>query len=488
MEKSVQKSPFIIGFDGTALNKSLEKHLLEIDPAGVILFKRNIESLEQTSLLIKNLRDLLGEIIIAVDHEGGIVNRFPADCPVPPSPSALAYADSWDLVRKACSMQAELLAYLGFNMNFVPLVDLALFPENQVIGTRAFGDDPEKVSRYSEICIEEHERLKVGTTAKHFPGHGRTVVDSHYAVGRVLHESKEQLEEDLKPYGKTIGFGVPAIMTAHLSYPLLDREFPASLSQKILSGLLREELEFKGLIISDCVEMEGLSKNFPPETMIKNGLKAGVDLFISSFSLKRSREFQLALKKEYDKSCHSNPEIAQKIQTKTAAFLKSYSLFSRAQTDLPTLESSLELHKKTLEKRTIKHKTGNNTTYHLVELQSSVNRGINADTRWSAAADGIIAHSKRVTDKTVIDLQDIDQRNRIIKACNSTGKTLLVLTANGHLSENFSIFMRGCKAAKSSIHIALLDPADLCGVCDREWSTRGYNACTGIMLATELDA
>ncbi|MCG8336547.1 MAG: hypothetical protein MJE63_18725 [Proteobacteria bacterium] len=488
MENLAQKSPFIIGFDGTNLGKSLEKHLLEMNPAGVIFFKRNIESLEQTSLLIKNIRDLLGDIIIAVDHEGGIVNRFPADCPVPPSPSALAYANSLDTVREACRMQAELMVHLGFNMNFVPLVDLALFSENQVIGTRAFCDDPERVVQYSQICIEEHDRLRVGTTVKHFPTHGRTITDSHYAVGQVIHESQAQLEKDLKPYGNAIGSGVSAVMTAHLSYPLLDSEFPASLSRKILFELLQEKLGFKGLIISDCVEMEGLSKNYPRETIIKKGLDAGVDLFISSFSLKRSREFQLDLKTAYDKASCANPDIVQKLQSKIASFFKSYSLFLRTQTNLPTLDSAIVLHKKTLEKRIIRHKTTTNVSYHLVELQNSANRGINADTRWNAAADGILAHSDRVVDKTIISFQDTEKLNRIIEACNSSGTTLLMLTANGKLSKKFKSFIKILKAAKSSIHIALLHPADLCGICDQEWATRGYNACTGKMLAIELDA
>ncbi len=486
MENSRKRTPFIIGFDGTALNTELENHLRKMNPSGVILFKRNIESLEQTRLFIKELSDLLGDIIIAVDHEGGIVNRFPSDCPVPPSPAALNAADSLDLIRDSCKLQAELLAYLGFNMNFAPLVDLALYDENDVIGTRAFSDNPEKVAKYSEICIEEHGKLKIGTTVKHFPTHGRSITDTHYAVGNVVHDNREQLDQDLLPYRRTIGFGVPAIMTAHLSYSILDTQMPASLSKPILNDLLKEKMGFQGLVISDCVEMEGLSRNFTPETIIKKGLKAGVDLFISSFSLKRSLKFQLALKEAFDRFDRENPALNESVANKTSYFLKQFPSFSDTIIRLPTLESAILLHKKALEKQSAQYIAKESRKYHLVELSHSNNKGINAGNQWGALADQIMADSSCIMDKTLIHHCDRSQLDTVIDSSNGSGVTLLILTANGRRLEGYNQFIQGLKKSKCAIHIALLDSADLQGNCGNEWATHGYNACTGKMLAIEL--
>ncbi|NQU65179.1 MAG: glycoside hydrolase family 3 protein, partial [SAR324 cluster bacterium] len=304
--------PLVIGFEGTSLNKKLQQHLLKINPVGIILFKRNIVSLNQTRDLIRQIRELLGQILVTLDHEGGLVNRLPENCPAPPSPMALNRSGDEELIQAACRMQAEILAYLGINLNFAPVLDLAAGFINPAIGTRAFADSPEEVSAYGQICVAAHRDLSIGTCAKHFPGHGNSPIDSHYASGEVRVDEPTLWVNDLRPFRELIAQGIPTVMLAHLIYPSLDPGNPAMLSRKIVTELLREKLGFEGIVISDCVEMSAVSEAYTPSQIIQRGLSAGVDLFISSFSLMKSSEFQLLLKKTIEEVQQSqqieNPE------------------------------------------------------------------------------------------------------------------------------------------------------------------------------------
>lgn len=488
MVKMNSISPFILGFNGTTLGKELTSHLKKINPAGVILFKRNIETIDQTRSLVSDLKGLLGEIIIAVDHEGGLVNRFPEDCPVPPAPLALAGCGDMGVVRGACRMQAELLSYLGFNMNFVPLVDLALFSENQVIGTRAFSSEPNDVAAFAQICIEEHHKLNIATCAKHFPTHGRSITDSHFAVGSSKHESHQQLEQDLIPYKSAIHTGVPTIMAAHLTFPLLDNELPASLSHPILQELLRNQLGFNGLIISDCVEMEGLSRNFTPQEIIEKGLVAGVDLFISSFSLKKSMEYQEQLYSSYQSLVDKDPAISQNLTRGLSAFQKRFFEQKCQRVEkIADLEDAIALHRKTLIKTRKAEIKQEFKQFYLVELTALERQGINEGNQWNMVSEMIQKHCHRYAGGELINQFDAEVLSNIVLKCNQEQLTIVLLSSNCFRREGYTEAIQILKDARSAIHIALLDSADLTKCFANEWTTQGYNACTGLMLAEELN-
>ncbi|MBU2512228.1 hypothetical protein KJ966_12890 [bacterium] len=479
-------TPFIIGFDGTSVTPSLKSHLLEINPAGVVLFRRNIESVQQVMKLITDLKDLLGAIIIAVDHEGGVVSRFPEDCPVPPSPNALRYADSRNVTREACRLQAELLNYLGFNLNFAPVLDLAVDPENQVIGTRAYSADPTEVGEYGEICFNEHQKLNIATSAKHFPGHGRTDLDSHYVSGNVIHSNLEEFQNDIEPFGKLVDMGIPTVMTAHLTYPIVDPEFPASLSAVILKDILRTQLKFSGLIISDCVEMAGITGELSPENIITQGLLAGIDLFISSFSIKKSKEFQLALKRAYQDFLYNHREPGYFVFDRLKPFRERYITRENKQTSLPDYNDAILKHQKTLEKVNYSKLNKAYQKMVLVELANRSYQGVNADPGWNQASR-IIKEECYLIEKSVINTQcNLQEFNNIMKLCNESRLTCVLMTYNGYRNETYEDFMKIFQKVDSGVHIALLDKRDLRNFCQNEWVTRGFNAFTGKMLAQEL--
>ncbi len=479
-------TPFIIGFDGTNIDSSLKSHLLEINPVGVVLFKRNIKSVSQVKQLITDLKDLLGPIFVSVDHEGGVVSRFPEDCPVPPSPSALRYADSMELTMEACRLQCELMDYLGINLNFAPVLDLAVDPENQVIGTRAYSSDPAEVSEYGEICLKEHQKLNIATTAKHFPGHGRTNLDSHYTAGNITHSNLEEFQTDIEPFRKLINAGIPTVMTAHLTYPIVDPDSPASFSAKLLKEILRTQLKFSGIIISDCVEMAGLAEGSSPENIVNQGLRAGIDLFISSFSIRKSKDFQLALKQAFLDFLHSHREPGYFVFDRLKPVRERYITGTCQSKELSDYNDAIQIHQKTLEK--VNH-SRLNPAYQkmvLVELANRTNKGVNADPGWNQVSR-IISGECSLIEKSVINFKcNMEELNDIVILCNENRSTCVLLTYNGHRNENFDDFMKVFQKIKSGVHIALLDKKDLKKSCQNEWVTRGFNAFTGKMLAREL--
>lgn len=151
-----------------------------------------------------------------------------------------------ELLMDACRMQAELLAYLGVNLNLAPVLDLATDERNPAIGTRAFSVRPDDIISYGRICMDVHRKLAIATTAKHFPGHGRSPADSHYGTGEVLATYDKLWNEDLRPFRELINHGIPVVMPAHLIYPSLDSGIPAMFSRKIITDLLRGKTGLPG--------------------------------------------------------------------------------------------------------------------------------------------------------------------------------------------------------------------------------------------------
>jgi len=480
------KSPIILGFEGTQLTKKLRQHLRKMDPAGIVLFKRNIHSLEQTKVLVHNVREDLGDIIVAIDHEGGVVNRFPEDIPVPPSPMALNKANQSELTHKACRIQAELLSYLGIDLNFVPVVDLDSGSDNLAIGTRAYSNLPEEVIEYGRICVQEHQNLNIATTAKHFPGHGRTISDSHFSIGQVDASKEDLWESDLVPYRLLIQEKIPAIMTAHLYYPALDGAFPATLSKSIIKGLLRGEMQYKGLVISDCIEMAGISEKYSVSEMVHLGLQSGIDLWITSFSLKKSLGYQLELKQELDIQLSRNLEKKEEIHERLKVYLEQYCKFTKQVESLILPEELLSIYQQTLTQFKSTQIPQGYDSYYLIELSNNENRGINTDVSHNSVTEQIKQNCPNLYAQETIFENEIKEFIHHIHLANQQGCTLLLLTANGFRLDNYPDLISQLKNANSSVHIALLDSKDLSGLADQEWATWGFNSWTGKMIVENL--
>jgi beta-N-acetylhexosaminidase len=264
---------------------------------GVVLFdrdlslksdRRNIRSPGQVKKLIRSLQDAAAiPLLVAVDQEGGKVARLKEKHGFPASVSAqyLGELDDPEETRRQAGTSASLLAEVGFNLNFAPLVDLNSNPSNPIIGSlqRSFSADPGAVSRHALAVIEAHREQGVACCLKHFPGHGSSRQDSHLGFTDVS-DTWQALE--LEPYRELIERGrADAVMTAHIFNSRLDPEFPATLSKRTITDLLRREMRFAGAVISDDMEMKAISAEFSRESALALALNAGVDIILMANNL-----------------------------------------------------------------------------------------------------------------------------------------------------------------------------------------------------------
>ncbi|MDP9111400.1 MAG: beta-N-acetylhexosaminidase, partial [Candidatus Eremiobacteraeota bacterium] len=275
------------GFDATSIDAKLEAQLRALPLAGVILFARNVTSLEQTRALTDRIRDMYGSAlspIIAIDQEGGRVARLRHGVEALPSMMALAAAGDVELARRAGEQLGFDLRRAGCNVDFAPVLDLALFGENTVIGARSFGDDTERVAELGASVARGLESAGMVATYKHFPGHGSTATDSHLDLPIIEMTEEELRARDLVPFARVLG-GARAVMTAHIVVRAIDPDHPATLSGRLLTGLLRGELGFNGVCFTDCMEMDAIRAFAGTSEGAVQALIAGADCVLISHSL-----------------------------------------------------------------------------------------------------------------------------------------------------------------------------------------------------------
>jgi beta-N-acetylhexosaminidase len=266
------------GFEGTSLPEWVDRRLRE-GLGGVCVFGPNIESLEQLKELTSAIRRANPHAIIAIDEEGGDVTRlFYASGSPFPGNAVLGRIDDVDLTESIGARVGRAVRAAGCNLDFAPDVDINSNSDNPVIGVRSFGADPDLVARHSEAWIRGIEATGVAASAKHFPGHGDTAVDSHLALPVVDRSLDELRERELVPFRAAIDAGTRTIMTSHILLPQLDPDRPATLSPTILQGLLREELGFDGVIVSDALDMKGASGILGIPAAAAAAVAAGCDL------------------------------------------------------------------------------------------------------------------------------------------------------------------------------------------------------------------
>jgi len=272
----------LMGFSGLELSAETATFMKSARIGGTILFSPNYDSPAQVAELIDEVQANRHELPmwISVDHEGGKVQRFRKGFTRIPDAATIAAKNSPNLAFEISSLMARELASVGINLNFCPVADINTNPKNPVIGARSFGETEEQVSKFVSAMVRGHLTHGVQPCVKHFPGHGDTSVDSHFALPKVTTPIETLRERELKPFSKSFKSGCNMVMTAHILFPHLDPEFPATLSQKILRPLLRDELRFKQIIISDDLEMSAITDHYGAEDTPRLALQAGCDLLI----------------------------------------------------------------------------------------------------------------------------------------------------------------------------------------------------------------
>jgi beta-glucosidase-like glycosyl hydrolase len=260
-------------------------------PGGVILYASrgvNMTGVRQLATLTNGLqRAALGlppgaPLIISTDQEGGArVSRMPAPATQLPGNMALGAGRSTTAAYRSAYLTGRELAAVGVNQNYGPVSDVNLNPDNTAIGVRSFGDDPRLAAAMVDAAVRGHRRGGVASAAKHFPGHGDTDVDSHFGLPEIKHTRAQLDTIDLPPFRAAVAAGLETVMTAHIVVRALDDSgVPATMSEKILTGLLRRELGFDGLIVTDALDMQGAAIDFPPDVAPVRAFQAGADMLV----------------------------------------------------------------------------------------------------------------------------------------------------------------------------------------------------------------
>ncbi|QED46872.1 beta-N-acetylhexosaminidase [Cytobacillus dafuensis] len=281
------------GKNVTEMNAEIAQLVKDYHLGGVILFRENTVTAAQTTKLVSAYQEAAEKygLIISIDQEGGIVTRLQTGTDMPGN-MALGATRSEELAEKVGRTIGEELNALGINMNFGPVLDVNNNPDNPVIGVRSFGEDPELVANLGNAYIKGLHETGTAATAKHFPGHGDTAVDSHVGLPAVPHDLDRLKKVELYPFQQAMDSGIDAIMSAHVTFPKIDDtkaiskkdgtevSVPGTLSHKILTGLMREEMGFKGVIVTDAMNMGAIADHFGSVDAAIRAVKAGADVLL----------------------------------------------------------------------------------------------------------------------------------------------------------------------------------------------------------------
>ena len=293
----------VIGVQGKRVTGAMVRQFEMTEARGLILFIRNFDSPGQVKRLVGELRRRLGRpLFVMVDQEGGRVIRFTKG--ITQFPDALAIGKGGiDFVKRQGRIEARELGALGINMNLAPVLDVLTEKENPVIGTRSYGHDFRRVARFAQARIRAMQLNGLWACAKHFPGIGEAELDPHHELPTISTSKKLMERIHLFPFRAAIRAGVCAVMSSHVLYPCLDssKSHPATFSRKIIHDLLREKLKFKGLVLTDDLEMGALRKFGAVGDLAVRAVRAGHDRVLVCEDSGKQRQAFEALKRAYRK-------------------------------------------------------------------------------------------------------------------------------------------------------------------------------------------
>ncbi len=285
MSKHIGQLLFI-GLEGTELKKHEADFIIKNDIGGVTLFARNLKTPAELHKLCSDIYNLhtklpsKAPLFIAIDMEGGRVHRLKAPFTQWPSLGKLAALDSTAMAFKFANMMGAELRAVGINLDFAPCIDVLSNPKNVLIGDRSLGSDPEYVAKIASALVRGYIKAGVLPCAKHFPGHGNTIIDSHLDLPIEEVDMKTLEGRELIPFKKAFRARMDLVMTAHIKFKNIDPTYPVTLSPIFIKKLLREDLRYRGLVITDDLDMKALANNYPKAEIPVLALQAGCDILL----------------------------------------------------------------------------------------------------------------------------------------------------------------------------------------------------------------
>ena len=306
-----------IYYSAPSMDATLKKAIEDVKPGGFILFSDNMSSFDGTIKFIKDIKELSSiPMFISIDQEGGIVQRLLSikgvDISNIPSMYEVGIKDNIELTYEVGKIIAEELRVFGINMDYAPVIDIYSNPNNTVIGKRSFGTTPEIVSKHGLQLAKSLEDNGIIPVFKHFPGHGNTSTDSHYDLPIVTKTKEELLNFDLIPFKDAIEKNAKMIMVGHLAVPSITNDnTPASLSKKLITEFLKKELGFKGLVVTDALNMGALTNYYSKEEICGKAVEAGVDILLMPTS---SRTCLKSVKEALDNKKITESQINESVK------------------------------------------------------------------------------------------------------------------------------------------------------------------------------
>lgn len=286
---------FVFGFHGFEPSADMNELIEEFGIGGTIYFTRNVKDARQVHGMSVQLQAKAAEagkppLLIAIDQEGGMVARLVDGVTLMPGNMALGATGSADAARQTAGVCGDELRKLGITLNYAPCIDVNNNPDNPVINVRSYSDSPELVSELGAAAVQGYQAARVAATVKHFPGHGDTSVDSHHALPVLTHDRQRLDAIELKPFRAAIEAGTDCIMTAHVVLPAMEPSgVPCTLSATVLTGLLRGELGYDGVVVTDCLEMSAIDEFYGPAHGAVKAIQAGADMVLISHTIGKQR-------------------------------------------------------------------------------------------------------------------------------------------------------------------------------------------------------
>jgi beta-N-acetylhexosaminidase len=475
-------SLMMVDIPGTTLDPSTRAHLVNYQFGGVCLFRKNIQNPAQVRKLVSDIRSVLGkEAWIAIDQEGGAVQRV-LEFGLAPSPMALGAVGSAKTAEAVGAAVGRTLISLGINWNFAPTVDVNTNPLNPVIGDRSFGSNPQKVAQLALAWAKGLESAGVMAAVKHFPGHGDTSLDSHYSLPTVDKPLAKLEELELYPFRKAVEAGTHSVMTSHIRFLALDKTYPATLSDKVLTGFLRKKLSFEGIIITDALNMKAISANYGLGDAAIKSVQSGADMLLSLGKPSVQAVQAKALTKAIKQGWITPKQLAQsRLRLSTAAkqFPGKRRPYSRSQIksdillfDQVALKSISAYHKPTRPSRTDR--------VLVVSAGSAFSDGPYGET---LAVDDLVTKIKRRFPKTSQFVYDPASAKRFLSKLELAAKDadflLVVSVGRSPLSPGeTALLSRAFALKKPAVHIALWNPYHILSLGRPAFVTYGFRAPT----------
>lgn len=284
----------MIGMDTNYITERIKIMITKYKIGGIILYRKNFCTYQEMLVLIRQLKELNKKnkipLLIAIDQEGGRVNRMPKEILNLPAASRIVEKAGIEEVEKSAEIIGKILRQSGYNLNFAPVLDIKRFEDKHAIGDRCYGENKEDVAKYGIAVMKKLQEQGIVSVIKHFPGHGATKKDSHYFLPIIKDELEHLEKEDMYPFEQAINQGADAVLVGHLLIKNVTGMYPASLSKKFIGKYLRKKYRYNGLIITDDLKMKAIRLIYGTNLAVRKAFEAGNDIIVFRFNKEREKQ------------------------------------------------------------------------------------------------------------------------------------------------------------------------------------------------------